>query len=52
MQGIFAIDILCVINLHGALENVKKSMQMVLLLGWEAGSLAGTKLSNLTSVQV
>lgn len=53
MQGVFATDILCAINLRGALENVNESMLMaVLLLGWEAGSMAGTRLSKLKSVQV
>lgn len=53
MQGMFVRDFLHVINLCGALGNVNESMQMVvLMLGWEAGSLAGTRLSNLTSVQV
>lgn len=50
MQGMFVRDFLHVINLCGALGNVKESMQMVvLMLGWYQ---AGTRLSNLTSVQV
>lgn len=49
----FVTGFLYVINLHEALENMSESMQMVvLMLGWEAGSLAGTRLSNFTSVQV
>lgn len=53
MWGMFAISFPCVIHLHGALESVNKSMwEAALMLWWEVGSLAGTMLFNLASVQV